>query len=138
VCFFSFGLGQHKPIGPKAEGIAGWWLCWFFLRPVCVGCPLEWHRHAKSDAAFSLAYLPFAFDLTAIGVERFWLQIASNTLFESKQRIPETVIVKCGVGCEDPARLLNRFVQELSPSGMLFFVHLFSSRFFFLSSVVFA
>ena len=65
--------------------------------PRLCGCSLEWHRHAKGDSDLSFAYLPFAFEPTAIGVERSWLQIASNALFERKQRIPENC--NCEMRC---------------------------------------
>jgi hypothetical protein len=76
--------------------------------------------------------LPFAFKPSAIGVEWSGLQVAPNALFERKQRIPEAVVMKCGIGCEHSPRLFDRIAQEFSPSGMLLvwhFVFLLSSFF---------
>src|SRR5258708_38675646 len=89
VGFFALGLCEDKPIGTEAKGVACLWLCWFFLRLVCLWSSLEWHRHAKGDSRFPFAYLPFALEPTAVGVERSGLQVASNSLFERKQGIPE-------------------------------------------------
>jgi hypothetical protein len=47
---------------------------------------------AKGDSGFFLAYLPFAFKPTAIGVRRSGLQIAASALFERKPRVAETVV----------------------------------------------
>jgi hypothetical protein len=138
VGFLAFGLCEHKPVRPKPEGVACLLLCWFFLRAVRVRGSLEWHGHAKGDSGLSLADVPFAFEPTAISVERSGLQVASNALFEGKQGIPEGVVVKCGVGSEHSPGLFDRLVQEFSPSGMLFFWHFCFSSFLPFSSVVFA
>jgi hypothetical protein len=82
--------------------------------------------------------LPFLFEPAAIGVERPGLQVASNALFEREQRIPEAVVVKCGVGFEHPPRLLDRIAKEFPPSGMLSFWHFAFPLFFRFSSMVFA
>src|SRR5258705_38439 len=83
-------------------------------------------------------HLPFLFEPTAIGVERSGLQVASNALFERKQRIPEAVVVKCGVGFKHPARFFDRIAKEFPPSGMLSFLHCAFPLFFRFSSMVFA
>jgi hypothetical protein len=138
VSFCALGLCEHKPVRPKPEGNACLRLCWFFLRAVGVRSPLERHGHTEGDSSLPLMDLPFLFEPAAIGVERSGLHVASNALFEREQGIPEAVVVKCGVGCEHPARFFDRIAKEFPPSGMLFFWHFAFPRFFRFSSMVFA
>jgi hypothetical protein len=77
--------------------------------------------------------VPFAFEPTAIGVERSGLQVASNALFERKQGIPEAIVVKCGISVEHSSGLFDRIAQEFPPSSMSVFWHF---CFFPLSSFV--
>jgi hypothetical protein len=107
-----------------------------FFRVVGVRGSLEWHWHTEGYSCLPSADLPFAFEPTAIGVERAWLQVASNALFECKQGIPDAVVVKCGVGCEHSARLFDRIAQEFPPRGLLSFWHFAFPLFFLFSSVV--
>jgi hypothetical protein len=90
VGVLSLGLSEHKPICTKPEGIACLRFgCHLVLDVIGLRGSFERHGHAQSNSRFAFAYLPFSFELLAIGVEWSGLQIASHALFEGEQRIAE-------------------------------------------------
>ena len=81
---FTLGLGEHKPIRPEPEGVAGLRFCCLVFDAIGLSGFLERHGHAKGDSFLSFADLPFPFKPSVIGVEWSGLQVAAGALFHRK------------------------------------------------------
>src|SRR5262249_45843630 len=81
---FTLGLGEHKPIGPKPEGVTSLHFGCLVLYALGLSGFLERHGHAEGDSFLPLAHLPFPFEPSVVGVKWSGLQVAAGTLFQRK------------------------------------------------------
>src|SRR6516225_3171540 len=67
---FTLGLGEHKPIRPKPEGVASLRFGCLVRDGFGLGVSFARHGHAKSDSFLPFADLPFPFEPSVVRVAR--------------------------------------------------------------------
>src|SRR5262249_40606204 len=81
---FTLGLGEHKPIRSKPEGVASLRFGCLVLDAIGFSGFLERHGHAEGDSFLPFADLAFPLKPSVVGVEWSGLHVAPRALFERK------------------------------------------------------